>query len=369
MRADNRLRVRYICGLAGNADVDRCNAMTAHGWDVTCIQKPLADEGYRWDETIPRSFRMLQPAFPFATWRAGWTLVRQAVGGRCDVSIFYGYQKPSLFFAALLCRLLGRRVISMNDSKFEDQQRSFLRDAAKIVMLSPYHGFLAATERAAAYLSYFVRRSTSVYLCAIDQTRFLKPLADAQLRPLPFDERPFLCVARFLAKKNFRGLLDAYAAYLTAASAGTPPRRLVLCGYGEQEEVLRGWIAADPRLRANVDISPTTDATTVIQLLAECLCLVLVSEHEEFGIIVTEALAARRPVIVSPRCGATDIVRPMVNGLVVAHNDPAGIAEAMAWMGADEACWIRMGRAGPPAADRADARHFCTHVARAARLA
>jgi glycosyltransferase involved in cell wall biosynthesis len=368
MKTESRLRVRYICGLMGNADVDRCNAMTAHGWDVTCIQKPLVDEGYRWDDTIPRTFRVLQPAHPFASWRAGWTLVRQAVSGRCDVCIFYGYQKPSLFFAALLCRLLGRRVISINDSKFEDQARTFQRDAAKVLMLAPYHGFLAATDRAAAYISYFVRRSTSVYLCAIDQGRFLKPLNDAQPAPLPFDQRPFMCAARFLAKKNFRGLLNAYSTYL-ATETGTTPRRLVLCGYGEQEEVLRGWIAADPLLRANVDVSPTTDAATVTRLLAECLCLVLVSEHEEFGIIVTESLAAGRPVIVSPRCGATDIVRPMVNGLIVAHDDPTSIAEAMAWIGADEERWNRMCRAGPAAADRADVRHFCTHVARAALLA
>jgi glycosyltransferase involved in cell wall biosynthesis len=46
-----------------------------------------------------------------------------------------------------------------------------------------------------------------------------------------------------------------------------------------------------------------------------------------WGLAVVEAMAAAKPVIVSDRCGASEIIQNGVNGIVVNHEDPKGIAE------------------------------------------
>jgi glycosyltransferase involved in cell wall biosynthesis len=47
---------------------------------------------------------------------------------------------------------------------------------------------------------------------------------------------------------------------------------------------------------------------------------------------VVEAMASAKPVIVSERCGASEIVQNGVNGLVVGHADPQGIAERVEFL-------------------------------------
>jgi len=57
---------------------------------------------------------------------------------------------PAVFFSALLLRLLGRRLITMQDSKFDDKQRYLVKEIVKSVLYAPYQAALAAGARSMA---------------------------------------------------------------------------------------------------------------------------------------------------------------------------------------------------------------------------
>ena len=96
------------------------------------------------------------------------------------------------------------------------------------------------------------------------------------------------------------------------------------------------------------------------RLLAGSLALVLVSQVEQWGLVVNEALAFRLPVIVSDAVGARDaLVRNLVNGFVVA--DPAGLAQAMVAL-SQEACWRRMVAAAGDRAALGDVARFADSI-------
>ena len=64
---------------------------------------------------------------------------------------------------------------------------------------------------------------------------------------------------------------------------------------------------------------------------AEADVFVLPSRFDSFGMVVSEALACGKPVIVSDTVGAKDLVREGVNGWVIPVGDASALVERMAW--------------------------------------
>ncbi len=62
--------------------------------------------------------------------------------------------------------------------------------------------------------------------------------------------------------------------------------------------------------------------------LAGCRALVFPGE-EDFGIVMVEALSAGKPVIAYDAGGATEIVQPGVNGVLVSEQSAAAFAQAL----------------------------------------
>jgi len=85
--------------------------------------------------------------------------------------------------------------------------------------------------------------------------------------------------------------------------------------------------------------------------------------HEAFGLTVREALAARRPVLVSRVGGLQDAVEDGVQGRVLPPGDPAAWAEAIRSLAEDRARWSEM-----VAACRGRARGFGAMAAELADL-
>lgn len=72
--------------------------------------------------------------------------------------------------------------------------------------------------------------------------------------------------------------------------------------------------------------------------------LALLSGFDTFGMVVSEAMAAELPVMVSPSVGACDLVREGENGFVVERDDVGQAAEIIAELAMDVSRRIAMGR-------------------------
>jgi glycosyltransferase involved in cell wall biosynthesis len=127
----------------------------------------------------------------------------------------------------------------------------------------------------------------------------------------------------------------------------------VLAVAGNDEEGIRPRLEALAReagVGARVRFLGAVDGADKAALLHGCAALVLPSYSENFGNSVLEAMAAGRPVAVTPEVGLAEVVREERAG-IVAEGDPAALGEALRAFLADpdrEA----MGRRGADAAHR-----------------
>lgn len=163
--------------------------------------------------------------------------------------------------------------------------------------------------------------------------------ADLQPADLPF-ERFVFAVGRFVEKKGFDLLLEAYA----AVAPRLPGLGLVIGGDG----------AARPGLTARVRELGLTERVVlpgrlghgeVAWAMSRATAFVLPSRVEPFGIVVLEAMREGCPAIVSAHGGATEIVGES-GGVVVDPFDRDALAAAIVRLGTDEGLRSRLAEEG-----------------------
>lgn len=137
------------------------------------------------------------------------------------------------------------------------------------------------------------------------------------------------------ANKGFDLLLGAAARLALAAPAGAGPRILLV-----------GTARRPADLPAEVDVvcagSVHDEATTVL-LNAAADVVACPSRQENLPNVVLEAFACGRPVVGFDVGGMSDLVRDGENGRLVKPFDDAALAQAIAWVLADEARRRRLG--------------------------
>lgn len=137
--------------------------------------------------------------------------------------------------------------------------------------------------------------------------------------------------ALFLGRINWKKGLDR----LIRALAHAPQVRLVLAGNDEEgyRQVLEPLARAHGVATRLVFAGPVAGADK-LALLKGAQFLVLPSYSENFGNVVLEAMAAGRPVVVTPEVGVAELVREAGVGLVV-DGAAASLGGAMARLAAD----------------------------------
>jgi L-malate glycosyltransferase len=331
--------------------VDRCEAVAARMGDrflVLAVEVATRSETYAWDASGAVGGARKLTLFPGASYDAvHWLrrlLAQFRVLWRCRVVLIgVGYNEPDIVIVSWLLRLCGVRVVMLSESKFDDKPRRAGFELFKGLLLSAYSAAIVGGRRQMDYARFLGFRTRPVLpgydTVGLDRVRAMGGAADA----LPFAERPFVFVGRFVDKKGLFDLVEGYALY--AKAAGNHARRLVLVGGGPEEPRLRDRIA-DLGMTRLIDFPGFLGAEAVARQLAAALALVLVSREEQWGLVVNEALAFGLPVIVSEPVGSRDaLVRNLINGFVVQPCASESLAAALASLACDAAAWERMSAA------------------------
>jgi glycosyltransferase involved in cell wall biosynthesis len=127
------------------------------------------------------------------------------------------------------------------------------------------------------------------------------------------DKSMFLWVHRLVAYKRPDVVIEAFRDL---------PYRLTMVGIGPLEETLRN------RLPPNVELRSWVSREELVGLYEQAVGFIHVGE-EDFGITMVEALAAATPVIALNRGGARDIVRPGIDGVLIAEPDSRLLRDAV----------------------------------------
>lgn len=349
--------------------VDRCEALGKEAMgkaEIVAVEVATSSNLYAWEPSGDLAHARKVTLFQGSRYEevSPWARFRKlyaALKG-CDVVyIGIGYHEPEIIPLVWLLRLRGVKAIMMVDSKFDDSPRRSWFEFAKSLGLSAYAGAIVAGKRHLDYVRFLGFRRRPVLLgydcVGVERIRNCAPTAD---RAAGWAEKPFLFVGRFVDKKNLMVMLDAYALY--RAKAGQGARRLVLVGDGPDRGEVERKIA-DLSLEGYVAIEGFMSADKVALAMSKALALVLVSHEEQWGLVINEAVALGLPVIASSACGATDIlVRNLVNGFVVDHDDVESIAQAMVQTAQSQADWQAMSDQSMAIAPLGDAGVFARSV-------
>jgi glycosyltransferase involved in cell wall biosynthesis len=323
----------------------RLGAIAARGpARLTAIEFRPADAAYAWD-AVPETagYRRVRT-------RSREELCRVLDELRPEAVVCVGYSDPEIHQAAAWALSRKRRLVTCSDSTHDDEPRSWMKEAFKRRVIAAFDAALVAGSRAGLYIG----------MLGLDGDRRFQPWdvvdnahfhhgADVARRDeaatrarLKLPSSYFLCVARFVPKKNLARLIEAYRHY--AEPVGNDAWSLVLSGAGPMEAELRHQVAL-AGLASRVHFVGFLQYPDLPACYGLAEALVLPSASDQWGLVVNEAMAAGLPVLVSDRCGcAPDLVRQDENGFTFDPGDTgnlAGLLTRMAGMKPD--CRAAMG--------------------------
>jgi 1,2-diacylglycerol 3-alpha-glucosyltransferase len=299
-----------------------------------------------WDAVRPGAikvieFRSADPLYAWAEVRDNGGYARIQTHSRAELCraldkfqplavVCVGYADQEINQAAAWALRQRVPLVVCSDSTYEDEPRSRAKEAFKRRVVSIFDAALVAGRRSGAYLaSLGLDRDRQFVPWDVVDNAYFEHGTDAIRRDeaavrlkhkLP--ARYFLCVARFVPKKNLPRLIKAYAHYAAKVSNAAWP--LVLSGSGPQEAELRASVAA-AGLDGKVHFPGFLQYPDLPAVYGLAGAFVLPSTSDQWGLVVNEAMAAGLPVLVSSQCGcAPDLVREGENGFTF---DPENIPQ------------------------------------------
>ena len=319
----------FFCHRQSAEDQARAGFGEAFEWDVPLL------EGYRHEylENVSQA--------PDVGHFAGCDTpgIRQRLAaGRFDACIVNGWYLKSYLQAMRSARGLGMGVLVRGDSQLLEP-RGALKSALKYFpyrwMLAQIDAHLFVGQANREYLQHYGVRDESLFFAPhfVDNDRFAQGAAVAResgnaaaLRE-SWGAHPRAVIFGFAGKlvpgKRAEDFLAAIAR-LARQDAGV---RGVVVGAGPEAAGLRARVESE---QLPVAFTGFVNQSALPAHYAAMDCLVVPSASESWGLVVNEAMAAGRPVIVSDRVGcAPDLVIEGETGFSYAMGDVAALTDRM----------------------------------------
>ncbi|MCX7113646.1 MAG: glycosyltransferase family 4 protein [Proteobacteria bacterium] len=235
---------------------------------------------------------------------------------RPDVVVVCGYAFPEALASIWWARYNNKGVVLMSDSNSFDAPRTWYREHIKRLILNQCDAALVAGTTAHSYIHNLGMSNEQIFigLDVIDNQHFGNPRFQGDYYLSWLSKQPFfLCVSRFIEKKNLLNLLFAYANYCREFN-NENYWRLVLIGDGPLKPEIEG-------LRNELDLLNKLILPGFLQydqlpdIYQSASAFILPSSVEQWGLVANEAMASGLPVMVSRKAGcAVDLVNEGENG-------------------------------------------------------
>jgi|HubBroStandDraft_1064217.scaffolds.fasta_scaffold06476_5 1,2-diacylglycerol 3-alpha-glucosyltransferase len=296
---------------------------------VCAIEFRTADPVYPWDPVDDTAGYVRHKA------SGPRQLCRALEDAAPDVVVAAGYSDTEIHRAAAWALRTGVPLVVCSDSNYDDEPRTWAKEALKRLTLAAFEAALVAGSRAHEYMGMLGLNGNRRFRPwdVVDNAHFQRGAEAARRAPretrtrLGLPENYFICAARFVPKKNLGRLVEAYTLYVSAA--GESAWSLVLSGSGPLEAELRARVAAEG-MASRVHFPGFLQYEDLPACYGLAGALVLPSESDQWGLVVNEAMAAGLPVVVSSRCGcAPDLVRVGENGFIFEPDQTAVLADLL----------------------------------------
>lgn len=122
------------------------------------------------------------------------------------------------------------------------------------------------------------------------------------------------CIARHVKQKSLDFLIKTFHQFKRVETKS----KLILVGFGPETKKLK---MLAKKLDVYEDIIWINYAENVLQLLKLSKVFVLPSKYEGFGLVLLEAMYAKKPIIASRVSAIPEVIKNNWNGLLIKHND------------------------------------------------
>ncbi len=197
---------------------------------------------------------------------------------------------------------------------------------------------LVLSNIAAGYVQKAYNRSANVVRTGVDEERF-RQASGARIREEYGLENDFVLLQVGNIELNKRQA-DAVKALKILCEGGARVK-LMFDGGGRIDELV--GLVGKLGLQDKVIFRRSNSDEELAEVYAAC-DVFLFPAQITWGLAVVEAMAAAKAVIVSDRCGASEIIQNGVNGMVVEHNDPMGIADRVKFLMDDDSARRKLGQ-------------------------
>lgn len=236
-----------------------------------------------------------------------------------------GYNDAISLTALIYARLFGRKIFFCSDSKADDQERSPAKELIKRAIIRLYDGALVAGEKHKKYFrSLGFRASVALPYDVVDNDYFYARAMAYRRHISSCPQRFVLCVSRLVPRKRVELAIDTYLRSRVYESGVY----FVLVGDGPENDSVQEIISESGVSRFFMHYkSVANHKMPIFYAFAEVL--ILMSEYDQWGLCVNEAMACGVPCIVSERCGVADEIVMPDTGYVVRDDDIDGAAGFM----------------------------------------
>ena len=232
-----------------------------------------------------------------------------------DIVVTIGYNSKYIWAISLGCKILKIPCVLYSVGWDYPNQKSIKEFLKKQYVKSFYNAAIVAGSRAAKYAQRLGLEPEHIYIVGnpIDNEHFA-----ATGHPLHFDlpQNFFLTVSRLSPEKNIHGLLQSFETYVLEGGTW----HLCIAGTGPSEKEL---VQSLPESVAKqVHWLGWVDYKDLPGLYQSSRCFILPSRFEPWGLVVNEAMAAGKPVLVSTKCGCQpELCREGINGYSFTPDD------------------------------------------------
>lgn len=270
-----------------------------------------------------------------------WAAVRFWRSERIQAAFLPSYSPASSLALLISARLCGVRCIMMNESHAGTERARGWKKAIKKFLVSLFHGAMVGGSPHRRYFEGLGMSGGSMVTGydAIDNSYFSNAAREARLRQdeirsnLGLPKHYLLSLGRMVEKKNLGKLVEAFGVFRRIRRDSD--LKLIFVGSGTGQPELES-LCEEMGFRHTLD--PVNDdgladvlffgfrqidENPAFYALADAF--ILPSLHEEWGLVVNEAMACGLPILISMTVGsAEDLVLPGMNGY---HFDPNSVQE------------------------------------------
>lgn len=244
-----------------------------------------------------------------------------------------GWIEPIFIFLLFLSKLLGIPVSIESDTPMPHATKYWKRMVKRLFyprLFKWINLFLAGGKRQIKYLEYFgisLKRIISMQM-TVDVATIQKDVKTFSLKDktefrqklhIPEEDIVFLYVGRL---EQYKGIVDLITAFEAISSNNLS---LLFVGDGSLREVIEQKRDQNKKIIFTGRLSNLE----LIQAYYSSDVVVLPSHFEPWGLVINEAMATGKPVIVSERVGCVDDLVTPETGIIVQAEKPENLQQAI----------------------------------------